>query len=184
MSPKRPGIFTVGALDNLDHNPSSATARDSFHGTGISLVQFPSSSSTGDQNQLTLPSTSTPKNHQLPDNYTTVPVFELAKASVDILKPPNRIATISGHYRRRKNKENCWLEHAAELLEMDTLEKGDTVAWASYYASTQIATDQSHLTLTQLMPLFYEKAATAAMVKHGMTVLQKLLSSSILGKHQ
>ena len=56
---------------------------------------------------------------------------------------------------------------------MDTLEKGDTVAWASYHASTQIATDHSHLTLTQLMPLFYEKAATAAMVKHGMTVLRK-----------
>ena len=32
----RPGIFTVGALDNLDHNPSSTTATDSFHGTGIS----------------------------------------------------------------------------------------------------------------------------------------------------
>ena len=28
----------------------------------------------------------------------------------------------------------------------------------------------AHLALTQLMPLFYEKAATAAMVKHGMVV--------------
>ena len=48
------------------------------------------------------------------------------------------------------------------------------IATASYRASTQIATDQSHLTLTQLMPLFYEKAATVAMVKHGMTVLRKV----------
>ena len=31
------GLFTVGALDNLDHNPSSITAKDSFHGTGISF---------------------------------------------------------------------------------------------------------------------------------------------------
>ena len=29
------GLFTVGALDNIDHNPSSTTAKDSFHGTGI-----------------------------------------------------------------------------------------------------------------------------------------------------
>ena len=36
----RHGIFTVGALDNLDHNPSSTTANDAFHGTGISLFQF------------------------------------------------------------------------------------------------------------------------------------------------
>ena len=52
-----PGVFTYCALDNLDHNPSSTTATDSFHGTGISLFQFPSSSSPGDQNQrpLTLP---------------------------------------------------------------------------------------------------------------------------------
>ena len=37
----RKGIFTVAALDNIDHNPSSTTAKGSFHGTGISLMQFP-----------------------------------------------------------------------------------------------------------------------------------------------
>ena len=39
----RHGLFTVGAFDNLDHNPSSTTAKGSFHGTGISLFQFPTS---------------------------------------------------------------------------------------------------------------------------------------------
>ena len=33
----RKRLFTVGALDNLDHNPSSTTAVDAFHGTAISL---------------------------------------------------------------------------------------------------------------------------------------------------
>jgi len=28
-------IFTVAAVDTIDLNPSSATASDSFHGTGI-----------------------------------------------------------------------------------------------------------------------------------------------------
>ena len=36
------GLFTVGAIDNLDHNPSSTTSTDSFRGTGIT---FPVSSS-------------------------------------------------------------------------------------------------------------------------------------------
>jgi len=36
------GLFTVVAVDNLDYNPSAATAKDSFHGTGISLMQHPS----------------------------------------------------------------------------------------------------------------------------------------------
>ena len=32
-------MFTIGAVDNIDHNPSSTTAKDSFHGTSISLMQ-------------------------------------------------------------------------------------------------------------------------------------------------
>ena len=35
----RSGLFTTTAVDNIDHNPTSTTAADSFHGTGISLVQ-------------------------------------------------------------------------------------------------------------------------------------------------
>ena len=30
-----------GAVDNIDHNTSARTAHDSFHGTAISLIQFP-----------------------------------------------------------------------------------------------------------------------------------------------
>ena len=33
--------FTVAAADNIDHNPSSTTAKGSFHGTGVSLFQQP-----------------------------------------------------------------------------------------------------------------------------------------------
>lgn len=33
------GLFTTAAVDNIDHNPSSTSSRDSFHGTGISIVQ-------------------------------------------------------------------------------------------------------------------------------------------------
>ena len=39
----RQGLFTTAAVDNIDYNTSSATAKDSFHGTGISLnMQHPS----------------------------------------------------------------------------------------------------------------------------------------------
>ncbi|KAG0715633.1 hypothetical protein GWK47_011480 [Chionoecetes opilio] len=37
----REGLFTTAAVDNIDHNPSSTTSTDSFHGTGISLFQTP-----------------------------------------------------------------------------------------------------------------------------------------------
>ena len=37
----RDGIFRIAAVDNIDHNPSSASSHDSFHGTAVSLVQYP-----------------------------------------------------------------------------------------------------------------------------------------------
>ena len=43
----RGDVFTTAAVDNLDHNPSSTTAHDSFHGTGISLIQHPDYDSQG-----------------------------------------------------------------------------------------------------------------------------------------
>ena len=33
------GICPTGTIDNIDHNPSSVFAIDSFHGTAISLTQ-------------------------------------------------------------------------------------------------------------------------------------------------
>jgi hypothetical protein len=43
----RKDLVTVGALDNIDHNPSSTTAQGSFHGTGISIFQIPSHENNG-----------------------------------------------------------------------------------------------------------------------------------------
>ena len=41
------GLFIIAAVDSIDHNPSSETAKDSFHGTGISLMQHQSQSFRG-----------------------------------------------------------------------------------------------------------------------------------------
>lgn len=47
------GVFTAGAVDNIDHNPSSTTSHSSFHGTGISLMQtFDTSSSVAKTSNL------------------------------------------------------------------------------------------------------------------------------------
>ena len=41
------GVFTTAAVDNIDHNPISKTAEESFRGTGISLFQHPTKSNHG-----------------------------------------------------------------------------------------------------------------------------------------
>jgi len=41
------GLFTTSGVDNINYNPRSTSAHDSFHGTGISLFQHQENSFTG-----------------------------------------------------------------------------------------------------------------------------------------
>ena len=43
----RSNVFTTAAVDNIDHNPSATTAKNPFHGTGISLLQHPTCAGEG-----------------------------------------------------------------------------------------------------------------------------------------
>ena len=40
-------LFTADAFYNCDHNPTSSTTHDSFHGTNISMFQVPSAGMPG-----------------------------------------------------------------------------------------------------------------------------------------
>ena len=75
-------LITVGALDNLDHNPSSTTSQSSFHGTGISMFQFPSPNKPGEcRRPVTVPPSVSGKHVQLPEIYTTLPAVAMAKSN-------------------------------------------------------------------------------------------------------
>ena len=72
------GVFTVGALDNCDHDPSSTTAYESFNGTSISIFQFPNEAKPGinrDMHLLKEPSLlhGTRKVDRLLDGFAGVP---------------------------------------------------------------------------------------------------------------
>jgi len=58
-------LFTVGAIDNIDHNLASMSANSSFHGTGISLFQNPTVSRPSEERpQVSLPTVGN-RNHRL-----------------------------------------------------------------------------------------------------------------------
>ena len=80
----RKGLFTVGVQDNLDHNPSSTTAANAFHGTGISLFQFPTSIDPGESRPPVTVSPSRNKRHYLPDSDAIVPAVALMASDVDV----------------------------------------------------------------------------------------------------
>lgn len=171
------GLFTVGALDNCDHNPTSATAHDSFHGTSISLFQFPTEAVPGTDRGITLLHPASPHDDKrkvvpLPDAYADVPPAILRTKTmcipVAIVGPVTPAET---SVQEAMLEEQEWLVQVRRLVDKTKLEKGDYVSWAAYHASRQ-SQEPHPVTLGSLLPLFYESAHTVAMVKHGMDVIR------------
>ena len=85
----RDGIFTTGAVDNIDHNPSSASSHDSFHGTTVSLVQYPITKKPGTDRATDVfdpsKSSTSKKIDSLLSYYSEVPLLTLP--SLDIVVP-------------------------------------------------------------------------------------------------
>ena len=50
----RKNIFTTAAYDNIDHNPSSTTAKEAFYGTEISVFQHPDYNNLGTEREKIL----------------------------------------------------------------------------------------------------------------------------------
>ncbi len=166
----RRGLFTIGALDNFDHNPLSTTAKGSFHGTGISIFQFPTSSNFGEQ-QDSIRLNVVSNNYKLPDSFTTVPAVAVNAATVSVPQVSTSMQR-EEQLDRARLTEKRWIQHASQLLEKHLVENGDTISWSAFHASMQHLSADVNTTITQLLPLLYEKAASAAMIKHGMNVLQ------------
>jgi hypothetical protein len=168
----RHGLFTTGAVDNIDHNPSSATAKDSFHGTGISLMQHPSHTNGGTDRGILVISkgVSSTNSTALPSSYTLVPPAALknkdfsAPAVLGPVRPPNLLAAADA-----KEDEYVWLSKVRTALEMSATERW--ISWAAYHADRQ----QDIIppaAINTLLPLFLDSAHTAAMIKHSMNIVK------------
>ena len=138
----RCGLFTVAAVDNIDYNPSSATAKDSFHGTGISLIQHPSHESEGcDRGVLVINQTPLSSSHSvapLPSKYTSVPPAsinskEFTVPIVDGSIRPRTLRTIT----EAKVGELEWLKTVMAALTKEQLDRMDWISWSAYHASIQ-----------------------------------------------
>ena len=83
------------------------------------------------------------------------------------------VLMISCHFDR-------WLEQMAVTVASDTpLQGNETVSWAAYHASKQSIPDEPEcsLTLTSLLPLFYDEAKSVAMIRHSMDVINTAVAN-------
>ena len=166
-------VFTTGALDNIDHNPTSNRAKGSFHGTAMSLT-----------NHISYETSGTIRDYQkeegvflkkfledLPEEYTVVPHVDMDCESV---MPSTNITEheyVSADNTNQRHEN--WAYNIKELLEKDedSISKAN-VSWSAYFADAQ-ETVKRPPAISALFPMFREKAATVPMIKHGMDVIQK-----------
>ena len=91
-------VFTSVAVDNVDHNPTSSTSKDSFHGTTISLVQHPTHNGAGVGRSISIAEGSVGGHSQAVDNlphfYTDVPPVNSSISIKNSLVPATSVTPL------------------------------------------------------------------------------------------
>ena len=114
-------LFTAAAVDNIDHNPSSTTAKRSLHGTGISSFQHPSENLTGeDRGVIILDKTvQTKKLTSLPDKFSSVPPSVLPNSEPVLPEKKSELESNCQLIPLALEKEEKWLNHVKYELEKE-----------------------------------------------------------------
>ena len=135
------------------------------------MFQFPSPNKPGEcRPPFTVPPSVSEKHVQLPEIYTTVPAVAIAKSNTVV--PEVKVEQTKVCLDKALEAENEWVQISTRLLKKEEIEKGDAIAWAAYHASQKTPT-HGLPALCAMLPLFYEKSATPAMIKHGMDVVKQ-----------
>ena len=189
-------VFTTAAVDNIDHSTSSTMAVSSFHGSSISLIQYPTVEGEGVENasfkqrNVSASKTIGP----LPLSYTNIPPLSSQKQGG--LRVPSMQCNVNGDDEAlclATMKETGWLNHMRQYVEdQQQIDKEDmqptvtkqagngkatsknatsVVSWSAFHGERQ-----KHVNAgcqSSLLPLFAEVAHSIAMIKHAITVFMK-----------
>jgi hypothetical protein len=111
----RSNVFTTAACDNIDHNTSSTNAKGSFHGTGISLFQHPSSENDGEERQRMIVTGNSRTLKKLPTYYTDIaPV--ISSTSERYLCQNESYKAELVNLQNHVQSETDWLEHLNSMI--------------------------------------------------------------------
>jgi len=139
----RGNIFTTAAVDNIDHNPSATTAKDSFHGTGISLLQHPTCADAGVDRGIVIigGNVGSKTVGDLPHFYADVPpvTFSIKEYTV----PATHVTSLRRrNFKTHTKQQYRWLENTRHVLDDDEEKDFENISWAAYHASHQTPGDR------------------------------------------
>ena len=163
-------VFTVGAMDNIDHNSSSTTAKGSFHGTAVSLTQHATTESTAPCLSMAVSSSGTRKSPALPEYYTAIDAVMLHSMEPIVTETAGHIHMSDDHVVSTTD-DISWLQFLHDLLLNGSDAVTTHVTWSAFHAQRQPQCMKNSST-TALLPLFRDPSNSIAMVKHAMDVIK------------
>lgn len=153
-------VFTTSAIDNIDHNPSSNGAQYSFHGTGISLIQHPTTKSLR-KTQLTLTKEDfQPKPICLPQNYYDIEYLPDESGEVPLVEM-EWSADNSG--LNALNSVQDWLSSSND-------NQDNIISWSSFH-SRRSAPVQQLVSNTNMLPLLKDSINSNSVVRHCLDII-------------
>jgi len=180
--------FTTAAIDNIDHNPSSAYSTDAFHGTAITLTQhhvMTEDACKAKTEYVSELETDLKSMKPLPSSYTTVPCVKSLPKMVCVPTCSESLPEDSPENSSAMNDQYKWLftvEKAVASASSNPPElTGDLavdncVNWSAYHSRQNISSDKA-TDVTTLLPLFRNAAHSPAMLCHALTIIQKAVGS-------
>ena len=154
-------LFTTSAVDNIDHNPSTTTAKISFHGTSISIFQHPIPDYVGELREaprINDDISKVTRAPELPESLTNVRTAHISKnptrpKEVSLTLPsPNSIHT----FKRRI----C-------LVGTENVTDAVSITWAVHHAR-QKRGKPFEVSISLLLLLIRDQAHSVATIKHDM----------------
>jgi len=124
------GLFTIGAIDNLDYNPSSTISQSLFHGTGISIFQFPMKDNPVIIKARTLLPDSTDRNYSLTNSHENIPAVALKPSDIAVPWFSSIVEKMHTRLDEAITKQQSWIDHALEKEDLIN----DKMAWGVYHA--------------------------------------------------
>ena len=112
-------LFTTAAVDNIDHNPTSTTAQDSFHATGISLFQHHTAENPGTTRapiDISHAVSSSKSVCQLPEVYTEVAPVIAPTKHPQVSTTTVNIQPDGGFFNRSFKDEVRCLENSSSVI--------------------------------------------------------------------
>ena len=167
-------VFTTAAVDIIDHNPSSTTAKSSFHGTAISLIQHPSFTGEGVDRTIVVNGGSGNAStfiRQLPQYYTDVPPVTSSVKNVPV--PAVRVTSLDREVKKHIEEEYLWLHNVRQVVDGND-QGGENISWAAFHASRQ-PPEVRPISLTALLPMIRDSAHTVAMIRHSIDVMKTVV---------